>query len=80
MKLASLLCSLAIMAVLGAILLPRLVAAKRCAEATVARIWTQHNERIDYLASGALEDPRAQHTTEKDVDDATRYFTTLGFR
>ena len=80
MKLTSLLCSLAILAILGTILLPRLAAAKRYVASTLHRVHNQHNERIEYLASGCLEDPVGHHTTEKDVDDATRYFTNLDLR
>lgn len=80
MKLTDLLASIAVLAILGGIALPRLAAAKRHVESTLARVLTQHNERIDYLASGCLEDPKGHHTTEKDVDDSVRYFTNLDLR
>lgn len=80
MKLLQLLTAVAIIAALAAMLGPRLVEAKRCIVTTWANIQIQHNERIDYLASGALEDPRGHHTTEKDADDSLRYFSNLSFR
>jgi hypothetical protein len=80
MKLLQLLTATAIIAALAAMLGPRLAAAKRYVHSTLHRVYNQHNERIDYLSSGCLEDPTGHHTTERDVDDSTRYFTTLDLR
>lgn len=80
MKLTELLASIAIIGLLAAMLGPRVAEAKRAILTTLGNVCIQHNERIEYLASGCLEDPKGHHTTEKDVDDSTRYFATIDLR
>lgn len=80
MKLLDLLFAVLLIGILVAMLGPRLHRARRHIVDTWTNIQCQHHERIDYLASGVLEDPRAHHSTERDAQDSLSYFSTLRFR
>ena len=79
MKLLDLLMAIVLVAMLTSMLGPRLAAAKRRIHDTWVNVQVSHHERIDYLASGVLEDPKAHHSTEKDAQDSLEYFTKLRF-
>jgi len=80
MKLTELLCAVMVIGILAGILGPRVVAARASILATLHAVYSSHNERIDWLASGAIEDPRGHHTTDRDVDDTLIHYGSLEFR
>jgi hypothetical protein len=79
MKLLSLLTAAMIMALLASQVVPALAKAKRRITNIAGNVWLQHNERLDYLASGAIEDPKAHWTTDREVNDSLAYFCNLNF-
>jgi type II secretory pathway pseudopilin PulG len=79
MKLTELLLTILIIGLLAAMLGPRVAAARAKILSTWAAVTCSHNERIDWLASGAMEDPVGHHTTERDTQDTLTHYGSLRF-
>lgn len=80
MKLAELLATAAILVILAGIAAPAVSRAKARLGAKAELMAAQHNWRLEYAASGALEDPRSHGTTEFEAQATLEHVARFDFR
>jgi hypothetical protein len=79
MKLAEVLVVWILIGILAGLVAPAVGRAKRFIVRKAAVIHIMHDGRIDFLASGAIEDPEAHGMSAREAERNLQHFTSLEF-